>query len=201
MSEEALGSIADKAADSYGIPPALFRSLIAKESSWNMGATGTSGEYGLTQLMKGTASDLGVNRYNPRENLAGGAKYLSQQFKRFGNWRDALSAYNAGAGNIQAGRGYADDVLAKAGMSASGASAGLSVSDVLGALTGRGLSKGLEKAFPGNPVSKGIDSLPINKVLSDTEQESFGVKEFFAKYGLWALAIILLIFAIWRLIK
>jgi hypothetical protein len=52
--------------------------------------------------------------YSPPSNLEAGARYLTAQFQRFGNWRDALSAYNAGASNIQAGRGYADAILGDA---------------------------------------------------------------------------------------
>jgi hypothetical protein len=52
--------------------------------------------------------------YSPPSNLEAGARYLAAQFQRFGNWRDALSAYNAGASNMQAGRGYADAILGSA---------------------------------------------------------------------------------------
>lgn len=103
----------------YGIPPAIFNALIGAESGWdpNAAAKGSSAK-GLTQLLKGTAKDMGVdNAFDPTQNLEGGAKYLSQQYQRFGNWRDALSAYNQGPGNYQLGEGrkYADGILSKAG--------------------------------------------------------------------------------------
>ena len=33
---------------------------------------------------------------SPKENLEGGARYLSMMYSKFGNWRHALAAYNAG---------------------------------------------------------------------------------------------------------
>ena len=46
--------------------------------------------------MPGTAKQLGVDPAIPKQNLEGGARYLRQQYERFGNWRLALAAYNAG---------------------------------------------------------------------------------------------------------
>ena len=39
---------------------------------------------------------LGVNPYDPLENLRGGISYLAGLLQNFGNVRDALIAYNAG---------------------------------------------------------------------------------------------------------
>lgn len=106
------------AAAQYGIPPGIFKSLVNVESGWNPNALGTSGERGLTQLMPGTAKDMGVTDFknmSTEEQLGKGAKYLSQQYSKFGNWRTALGAYNAGPGNYRAGMGYADKVLRGAG--------------------------------------------------------------------------------------
>lgn len=114
MSAEKYGSIADEAAVKYGIPVPIFRGLIAKESSWNPNALGTSGDTGLTQLTPAIYKYLNVNPWNPRENLFGGAKFLSELYGKYGNWGDALSHYNAGF-NLSNGRGYSEDVLKRAG--------------------------------------------------------------------------------------
>jgi murein DD-endopeptidase MepM/ murein hydrolase activator NlpD len=53
--------------------------------------------------MPGTAKSLGVNLNDPHSQLVGGAKYLAQQYKTFGNWALALAAYNAGPGNVSDG--------------------------------------------------------------------------------------------------
>ena len=49
------------------------------------------------QLMPATARDLAVDdRFDPADNLAGGARYLALQLIRFRDLRLALAAYNAG---------------------------------------------------------------------------------------------------------
>jgi hypothetical protein len=86
-----------------GIPPDLFMSLIRQESNWNQGARSSAGAMGMTQLMPGTAAELGVrDPWNPIQNMEGGARYLARQLKAFGgDERKALQAYNAGPGAVQ----------------------------------------------------------------------------------------------------
>jgi soluble lytic murein transglycosylase-like protein len=55
--------------------------------------------------MPGTARLMGVNPHDPGQNLDGGARYLAQQYRTFGNWRLALAAYNAGPGAVEKHRG------------------------------------------------------------------------------------------------
>ena len=78
--------VANHYARQYGIPPKLFRSLISHESGWNPNAVSPAGAIGFGQLMPGTASGLGVDPHNPRQNLKGAAKYLAGQYHTFGNW-------------------------------------------------------------------------------------------------------------------
>lgn len=108
--------VAGNIADSYGLNRAVFFGLIEQESSWNPYADApSSSAYGFTQLLKGTAGDLGVNRFNPVQNLQGGAKYLSQQINQFGLVK-GLAAYHDGPGAIglNGGYEYAKSVLSKA---------------------------------------------------------------------------------------
>ncbi|WP_283514563.1 lytic transglycosylase domain-containing protein [Sphingomonas sp. 2R-10] len=86
-----------------GIPTGLFDAVIMRESGYNPIATSRANAYGLAQLMPGTAVGLGVNRYDPLENLRGGARYLRQQLDRFGQVHLALAAYNAGPGRVRGG--------------------------------------------------------------------------------------------------
>ncbi len=88
-------------ADRYGIPQQLFFNLVTAESNWNAEITSHRGAIGLTQLMPGTAEELGVDPWDAYENLDGGARYLSQQFQTFGSWELALAAYNAGPGSVR----------------------------------------------------------------------------------------------------
>jgi soluble lytic murein transglycosylase-like protein len=93
--------VARDAAARYGVPEDLFLRLVQQESGWNTGALSTAGAIGLAQLMPGTAAALGVDAYDPTQNLNGGARYLRTQYDTFGRWDWALAAYNAGPGAVQ----------------------------------------------------------------------------------------------------
>jgi soluble lytic murein transglycosylase-like protein len=94
-------AMAAAAARKYGIPVDLFKKLVQQESNWNPRARSHAGAIGLAQLMPFTAKQLGVNPHDPKQNLEGGARYLKQQHRKFGTWRLALAAYNAGPGAVQ----------------------------------------------------------------------------------------------------
>lgn len=51
--------------------------------------------------MPGTAQALRINPHDPKQNLEGGARYLSMQYRKFRDWRLALAAYNAGPGAVE----------------------------------------------------------------------------------------------------
>ena len=87
---------AKAAAARHGVPEDLFLRRVQQESGWNPGAVSPKGATGLAQLMPGTAQLLGVDATDPIENLDGGARYLRMMYDRFGDWRLALAAYNAG---------------------------------------------------------------------------------------------------------
>lgn len=87
---------AQAAARRHGVPEDLFLRLVQQESGFKVAAVSSKGAVGLAQLMPGTAKDLGVDPLDPAQNLDGGARYLKRQYARFGSWRLALAAYNAG---------------------------------------------------------------------------------------------------------
>lgn len=87
----------------HGIPTGLFDAMIIRESGYNPVAVSSSNAFGLAQLMPGTAAGLGVNRFDPFQNMRGGARYLRQQLDKFGQVQLALAAYNAGPGRVRNG--------------------------------------------------------------------------------------------------
>src|SRR5689334_11297180 len=93
----------DSAAQKYGIDPAVLKGLIKQESGFNPSAGSSAGAQGLTQLMPGTASAMGVtDLHDPAQSIDGGAHYLKMQLDRFGgDYSKALAAYNAGPGAVQ----------------------------------------------------------------------------------------------------
>jgi hypothetical protein len=118
-------------AKAHGIPPALFAALVHQESGGNQNETSPAGAKGLTQLMPATARSLGVNPDDPIQNLNGGAKYLKEQYDKFGSWPLALAAYNAGPGAVASHGGippyaetqnYVKNIMAMAGHLPPGAS-------------------------------------------------------------------------------
>jgi hypothetical protein len=101
MTRAELEQIAREAAAQYNLPADVFLRLINQESGYKVDAISPKGAYGPAQLMPDTAAELGVNREDPRENIFGGAKYLSQLLNQFGEMPLALAAYNAGMGNVE----------------------------------------------------------------------------------------------------
>jgi soluble lytic murein transglycosylase-like protein len=96
-------ALIEQAAARNGVNPAVLHGLIQQESGFDPNAVSSAGASGLTQLMPGTASTLGVaNTLDPAESIEGGARYLGELTSQFGgNTEDALAAYNAGPGAVE----------------------------------------------------------------------------------------------------
>jgi len=87
----------------HGIDPLLLYSIMHQESSFKSHAISPKGARGLMQLMPGTAMRFGVtNIFDPRQNIEGGARYVSFLLARFdGNVNLTLAGYNAGEGAVE----------------------------------------------------------------------------------------------------
>jgi soluble lytic murein transglycosylase-like protein len=87
----------------YGVDPALLKSIVAAESSFDPYATSKTGAQGLMQLMPQTAAALGVrDAYDPAQNVDAGTRYLRTLLDRFGgDTRRAVAAYNAGPAAVE----------------------------------------------------------------------------------------------------
>jgi soluble lytic murein transglycosylase-like protein len=91
-------SMIHDAARRHEVDNALVMAVIHAESYFNPRATSHVGAAGLMQLMPMTARAYGVDdRYNPRQNVEGGVRYLKDLLVRYrGKLTFALAAYNAG---------------------------------------------------------------------------------------------------------
>lgn len=101
LSPQPYAEVIARAAERHGIDEKLLHALVIVESAYSPTAVSPAGAAGLTQLMPGTAADLGVvDRFDVEQNLYGGADYLARQLLRFGDLHLALAAYNAGPARV-----------------------------------------------------------------------------------------------------
>lgn len=102
----------EKYAEEYDIDKLYIYAIIKAESNFNEKANSPSGAKGLMQIMDSTAKDIAktigtasedeFDLYNPSTNIMLGTKYFADLLKEYnGNVDLALSAYNAGKGNIK----------------------------------------------------------------------------------------------------
>jgi len=96
-----------KAANRYGVEPAMVMAIIMAESSYNPKAISKKGAEGLMQLMPKTAKSMGVkDSFNPEHNINGGVRYYKKLLNQFnGDVELALAAYNAGSRKVKKYRG------------------------------------------------------------------------------------------------
>lgn len=91
-------SVVHEASQLTGVSEKLIHAVISVESRYEPRAISPKGAIGMMQLMPKTARMLGVNPYDPIQNIYGGAKYLARLIKQFkGNTQLAVASYNAGA--------------------------------------------------------------------------------------------------------
>jgi len=93
--------LADAAADKYGLPRRLVRSVISTESDFQPQAVSPKGAIGLMQLTPATAEALGADPRDSAQNVDAGTPYLRDLLEKYdgGLWH-ALAAYNAGPGAV-----------------------------------------------------------------------------------------------------
>ncbi|WP_211611791.1 lytic transglycosylase domain-containing protein [Paraburkholderia haematera] len=98
----ALAPVINEAARATDMDGALLMAVIDVESGGNPQAVSPKGATGLMQLMPGTGARHGAsNLFDPRQNIAAGARYLKQLMRQFGDLQLVLAAYNAGEGAVQ----------------------------------------------------------------------------------------------------
>ena len=87
----------------FNLPTGLLAAVAQAESAGNATAVSPAGAQGLMQLMPGTAAGLGVtDPFDPQQSIDAAGKLFARNLSAFGgSLRDALAAYNAGAGAVQ----------------------------------------------------------------------------------------------------
>ncbi len=97
----------EDASNEFGLDKNLIKSVIMTESAANHKAVSSAKAKGLMQLIDSTAADMGVkNSFDPKQNIYGGTKYLTQMLRQYnGDLKLALAAYNAGPQNVEKYKG------------------------------------------------------------------------------------------------
>lgn len=96
-----------EAAARFRVPAAWIRAVLRAESAGDPRAISRKGAMGLMQIMPDTWGDLrvrhrlGVDPYDPHDNIIAGAGYIRELFDRYGTpgW---IAAYNAGPARYEA---------------------------------------------------------------------------------------------------
>ncbi|HHX54171.1 MAG TPA: lytic transglycosylase domain-containing protein [Clostridiales bacterium] len=107
--------IVEKYSGEFGVPAPIVFAVIKTESSFVQDAVSTAGAIGLMQIMPETFEWLQTKTgetldkellYTADVNIRYGTFYLSWLKERFGSWKTAWAAYNAGIGRV---KGWLED--------------------------------------------------------------------------------------------
>jgi hypothetical protein len=145
-------SLLQQMSTATGLPYSVEAAQANAESGFSATAVSSAGAEGWLQFLpstyQGYATQAGVgatSEFDPASEAKVYDLYMQSLLKQYkGNIRNSLAAYNAGPGNLPAGYGYADSIMAAAGV-ASGSKAGtatttgINIPNPFGGLTG-GLS-------------------------------------------------------------
>ena len=91
-----------EAAQRFGIPERWIVAVLGAESAGDTHAVSHAGARGLMQVMPSTWDALraryrlGLDPFDPRDNILAGAAYLREMYDRYGTIPAMLAAYNAG---------------------------------------------------------------------------------------------------------
>ena len=98
-----------KYSDEYDVPPEVIYAVMRVESAFRSDAVSHAGAVGLMQLIEPTFEWLQTKTgetldasamYDPDTNIKYGTYLLGWLYGRYGNWKTAWAAYNAGIGRV-----------------------------------------------------------------------------------------------------
>lgn len=96
-----------EASHRFRVPQRWIRAIMHIESARDPRAVSRKGAVGLMQIMPGTWAELrlrhqlGLDPYDPHDNILAGTAYLRELYDRYGS-PGFLAAYNAGPGRYEA---------------------------------------------------------------------------------------------------
>lgn len=113
-----------QAARANGIPAEFLAATLLQESAFDPRALSSAGAVGVAQFMPSTAEIVGVNPFDPYDAIPGAAGLLAGYVRAYAAYpnpyAEALAAYNAGPGAVDAYHGippypetrtYIDDIV------------------------------------------------------------------------------------------
>lgn len=143
-----------KYSQEYGVDPNIVRAVVMQESGGRQDVVSPAGAIGYGQLTLDTAKGLGVDPYDPEQNIKGTVMYLGQMRDRYdGNWDRALYAYNWGPGNM--------DAYLKTGKGLNGQPMPSETLNYVPGVRGR-LGGGQQPAVAGGYGSGGVPTIPLH---------------------------------------
>lgn len=110
-SKAQIDQMLNAACQKYGVPPEIAKAVAYKESGWNPRASSFDGGHGKGIMQiddRSHAFARGPQVWDPAANIDYGVRLLAQNFKRTGNWREAVRRYN-GSGPMA--ERYANSVM------------------------------------------------------------------------------------------
>jgi hypothetical protein len=117
--------LVEQASAKSGTPAPLLAAILYNESRFEPDVVSSAGAEGIAQFMPSTAAANGVDAFNPSSAIPGAAEMLAQFHKAFGSWTDAIAAYAAGGGAVEAAGGVPQDGTTPAYVAKTLAEAGL----------------------------------------------------------------------------
>lgn len=100
-------------AERYGLDPAFLAAVFWTESSYTPDVVSPTGAIGLGQLMPQTAQWLGVDPWDPMQNMEGSARLYRYYLDKYdGDVELSISAYAAGPGAVAQAGGVPDQFTA-----------------------------------------------------------------------------------------